>query len=92
MEEILFKLVSEFIFGAVAVYLIITNRIDSKERENKLMDYQRDLQGKLTKTMTIQKEILTMLKTLKQSDTSTVARQVERQSAIQAERQKEMQP
>lgn len=68
MEDILFKLVSEFIFGAVAVYLIITNRIDSKERENRLMEYQRDLQSKLTKTITIQKDILTTVRMLKQAE------------------------
>ncbi|OEH85568.1 hypothetical protein BHU72_15030 [Desulfuribacillus stibiiarsenatis] len=65
MEEILFKLASEFVFGAVAVYLIITNRIDSKDRESKLMDYQQDLQSKLAKSVTIQREILTMLKNIK---------------------------
>ncbi|OEF97640.1 hypothetical protein [Desulfuribacillus alkaliarsenatis] len=68
MEEILFKLVSEFIFGAVAVYLIITNRMDSRERETQLMDYQRDLQSKLTKSVTIQREILSMLKGIKKND------------------------
>lgn len=65
VEQTLIKLVSEFVFGGLAVYLIITGRNDSKEREDKLIAHNETYQQLIREQTESQKELVGVIKMFK---------------------------